>query len=71
MKKNIHPNTYFLNLSCSCGEKINIYSTIKNNFSIDVCYKCHSFYTGKHKISNNKGRIENFKKRFKKINFKF
>ncbi len=71
MRKNIHPIKYLLNLVCSCGNKIVIYSTLKNNFSVDVCYKCHSFYTGKQKISNIKGRIENFKKRFKKINFNF
>ncbi len=71
MKKNIHPIKYLLNLVCSCGENICIYSTLKNSFSIDVCYKCHSFYTGKQKISSIKGRIENLKRRFEKINFKY
>ncbi len=71
MKKNIHPNIYLLNINCSCGNKIKIFSTLKKDFYIDICYKCHSFYTGKQRISNSKGRIENLKKRFKKINLEF
>ncbi len=71
MKKKIHPNIYKLYINCSCGNNIVIYSTLKNKFSIDVCYKCHSFYTGKQKISNSKGRIDILRKRFKNINLKF
>ncbi len=71
MKKNIHPKIYKLCIKCSCGNKTNIVSTLKNKFSIDVCYKCHSFYTGKQKISNSKGRIDNLRKRFKNINLNF
>ncbi len=71
MKKNIHPIINLLKVICSCGNKINIFSTLKKNFNIDVCYKCHSFYTGKQKISYSRGRIDNLKKRFNKINFNF
>ncbi len=71
MKKNIHLSNNLLKVSCSCGNIIKIYSTLKKNFNIDVCYKCHSFYTGKQKISNSKGRLDNLKKRFGKINFIF
>ncbi len=69
MKKKIHPKIYSLSIVCSCGNIINIFSTLKKNFNIDVCYKCHVFYTGKQKISSSKGRIDNFRKRFSKINF--
>ncbi len=71
MKKNIHLENNLLKAFCSCGNIIKIYSTLKKNFNIDVCYKCHSFYTGKQKISNSKGRLDNLKKRFDKINFIF
>ncbi len=69
MKKNIHPNIYLIKVSCSCGNIMNIHSVLIKDFNVDVCYKCHSFYTGKQKISNSKGRLDNFKKRFNKINF--
>ncbi len=71
MKKNTHPNMNLLTISCSCNNVMKIYSTLSKDFNVDVCYKCHSFYTGKQKISNSKGRLDNFKKRFNKINFNF
>ncbi len=70
MKKEIHPKIFLLKVVCSCGNIIYINTTLKNNLLIDICYKCHSFYTGKQKFSNKKGRIENLKKRFNKINYK-
>ncbi len=64
MKKNIHPVNNFVKVICSCGNSMLVLSTLKKSFSVDVCYKCHSFYTGKQKFFNNKGRIDKFKKRF-------
>ncbi len=71
MKKKIHLENFLLKIKCSCGNKMKIYSTLNKKFSVDICYKCHPFYTGKQKISNIKGRIKNLKKRFDKINFNF
>ncbi len=71
MKKNIHPVTYKINFICSCKNLISVYSTLKKDFQIDVCYKCHSFYTGKQKISNVKGRLDKFKQRLNNINYLF
>ncbi len=71
MKKNIHPINNLINVKCSCGNNIKIFSVLKNDIFIDVCYKCHSFYTGKNKISNKKGRLEMFKKRYGKNKFFF
>ncbi|QJC33855.1 50S ribosomal protein L31 [Enterobacteriaceae endosymbiont of Donacia provostii] len=67
MKKNIHPKYNSILAKCSCGNLINIKSTLKNNkeLSLDVCYLCHPFYTGKQKITDNKGRVEQFRKKFK------
>lgn len=67
MKKKIHPLMFLLKINCSCGNMINIYSTLNKNFSIDTCYKCHSFYTGKQKINYSSKRISNFNKRFSNI----
>ncbi len=71
MKKKIHPLLFFIKVNCACGNIINIKSVLNKNFSIDVCYKCHSFYTGKQKIIDKKGRMNILRKRFDKINFKF
>ncbi len=60
---------YKLKVVCSCKNIIYIFTTCKKKINIDVCYKCHSFYTGKQKISNSKGRMENLKKRFNNINY--
>ncbi|MCV2524981.1 MAG: 50S ribosomal protein L31 [Candidatus Lightella neohaematopini] len=46
MKKNVHPNYNTIIVTCVCGNQINIKSTICNDINIDVCNKCHPFYTG-------------------------
>ncbi len=68
MKKNIHPKSFLLSVICSCGNKMNILSTLNKDFFVDVCYKCHPFYTGQQKISNIRGRLERFQKRYSKMN---
>ncbi|BBA84581.1 50S ribosomal protein L31 [endosymbiont of Euscepes postfasciatus] len=67
MKKNIHPKKFDIVVTCSCSNKFNIKSTISNDFNIDVCYKCHSFYTGKIKFIDNIGRIGKFNKKYKNL----
>ncbi len=70
MKKKIHPMISSINMICTCGNRMIIQSTLKNKtFNLDVCYKCHPFYTGKRKITDIKGRLEVFKKRLNKINY--
>lgn len=64
MKKNIHPYYKLICAMCSCGNKINIYSTLCNNIMLDTCSICHPFYTGKNKTFENKGRIEMFNKKY-------
>ncbi len=68
MKKNIHPDNFFIKVNCSCGNKMNILSTLNKHLLVDVCYKCHPFYTGQQKISHLKGRLERFKKRYSSMN---
>jgi len=66
MKKNIHPK-YFPNAKviCACGNTFTVGST-KEIIEIEVCSKCHPFYTGKDKMVDAMGRIERFKKRLAK-----
>ena len=63
MKKEIHPEYNDIKVSCVCGESFETKST-KNISKIDICSKCHPFYTGKQKILDTEGRIEKFRKKF-------
>ena len=66
MKKDIHPK-YFPNaqVKCACGNTFEVGST-KEFIEIEICSKCHPFYTGKEKIVDAMGRVEKFKKRLEK-----
>lgn len=65
MKKNIHPVYSKVNVVCSCGNIFFINSTLKvQKLNIDVCNKCHPFYSGKQKIIDTEGMVERFKKKF-------
>ncbi|MDD7804493.1 MAG: 50S ribosomal protein L31 [Endozoicomonas sp. (ex Botrylloides leachii)] len=64
MKAGIHPNYEKITVSCSCGNKIETRSTLCKNLNIEVCSKCHPFYTGTQKVMDAGGRIERFNKRF-------
>ncbi|GIX30890.1 MAG: 50S ribosomal protein L31 [Porticoccaceae bacterium] len=64
MKADIHPPYGTLKATCSCGNVIEVGSTRVGQIHIDVCAKCHPFYTGKQKIVDTGGRIDRFKKRF-------
>ena len=64
MKPNIHPKYEEVTVRCSCGNTFKIRSTAGHDLNIDVCAKCHPFYTGKQKIVDTGGRVEAFKKRF-------
>ncbi|WP_367670640.1 50S ribosomal protein L31 [Sodalis-like secondary symbiont of Drepanosiphum platanoidis] len=64
MKRNIHPSYQKIIVTCSCGNIINLYSTLKKNINIDICSNCHPFYTGMQKIINTKGRVYRFNKKF-------
>lgn len=65
MKKDIHPAYKDVTFSCSCGHKFTSRSTIANDtFNVEVCSKCHPFYTGKQKLIDTSGQVDKFKKRF-------
>ncbi len=66
MKKDIHPkyNTK-ATVSCACGAKFHIGSTV-DNMEIEICSHCHPFFTGQKKIVDSAGRVQKFKKRLQK-----
>ncbi|MCD6528642.1 50S ribosomal protein L31 [bacterium] len=66
MKKGIHPKYYpKARVHCACGNTFTVGST-KEFINIEICSKCHPFYTGKEKIVDTMGRVEKYKKRLAK-----
>ncbi|WHH61429.1 50S ribosomal protein L31 [Petroclostridium sp. X23] len=63
MKEGIHPNYEPTEIKCACGEIIATAST-KKNVHVEICSKCHPFYTGKQKFIDTGGRVEKFRKKF-------
>ena len=62
MKEGIHPNYVDAKIYCACGEVINTKST-KGDYHVEICSKCHPFFTGKQKFVDAGGRVDKFKKR--------
>jgi len=63
MKPNIHPEYVECTVTCVCGETFKTHST-KPEIRVDVCSKCHPFFTGTQKIVDTEGRVERFIKRY-------
>ena len=63
MKAGIHPDYKETTITCACGNVINTRST-KEDIRVEICSKCHPFYTGKQKLVDTGGRVDRFKKRF-------
>ena len=63
MKQGIHPNYVDCTITCACGNVIATRST-KPEIHVEVCAKCHPFYTGKQKLVDTGGRVDRFNRRF-------
>ncbi|MEG0168272.1 MAG: 50S ribosomal protein L31 [Ruthenibacterium sp.] len=63
MKEGIHPVYEDATITCACGEVIQTRSN-KKDIHVEVCSKCHPFYTGKQKLVDTGGRVDRFNKRF-------
>ena len=63
MKDKIHPDYRETTIVCVCGEVIKTRST-KQNIHVELCSKCHPFFTGKQKLVDSAGRVEKFSKRY-------
>ena len=65
MKTEIHPKYQPVNVHCACGESWTSAST-KKELRIEICSKCHPFFTGKQKLVDTAGRIDRFQQRYAK-----
>jgi len=63
MKQDIHPKYTQTKIVCACGTVYETGST-KEDVRVEICGKCHPFYSGKQKIVDQGGRVEKFKKKF-------
>ena len=63
MKEGIHPNYTETKIRCACGAEYETGST-KENIRVEICAKCHPFFTGKQKLVDTGGRVDKFNKRF-------
>ena len=60
LKENIHPAYKEAKVVCACGETFTTKST-KPSIHVDICSKCHPFFTGKQKLVDTAGRVDRFK----------
>lgn len=65
MKPEIHPSYQQVNVHCACGESWTTGSTRKE-LRVEICSKCHPFFTGKQKLVDSAGRIDRFQQRYAK-----
>jgi len=64
VKDKIHPKYYTdAKVICSCGNTFTIGST-KKTLKVELCSKCHPFFTGERRIVDTEGRVERFKRRY-------
>ena len=65
MKADIHPEYVETRVTCSCGNTFTTRST-KAELHVELCNKCHPFYTGKQKLVDTGGRVERFQRKYAK-----
>ena len=66
MKKDIHPEYHKTTVHCACGNEFEAGSTAKE-IKVEICSKCHPFFTGKQKLVDSAGRVERFKRKYAKF----
>jgi large subunit ribosomal protein L31 len=63
MKKGIHPEYVECTVTCACGNTFVTRST-KKEIRVEICSRCHPFFTGKQKFVDSAGRVEKFRKKY-------
>ena len=63
MQAGIHPKYEEVVIKCACGETVTTRSTTAGEMRVEICSKCHPFFTGKQKFVDARGRVDKFKKR--------
>jgi large subunit ribosomal protein L31 len=66
MKAGIHPAYNELSVICACGNTFRTRSTNKGDIRVEICSKCHPFFTGRQKLMDTAGRIDRFQKQVQK-----
>ena len=66
MKTDIQPENAETTIRCACGNVLEVGST-KSDIRVEICSKCHPFFTGKQKLVDTAGRIERFRKKYEKF----
>jgi large subunit ribosomal protein L31 len=65
MKKKIHPEYYETTITCACGNVIPTRATVKD-IKVEICSRCHPFFTGKQKLIDTAGRVEKYRTKYGK-----
>ncbi len=63
MKNDIHPHYMETKVRCACGNEFVTGST-KESIRVEICSKCHPFFTGKQKLMDTAGRVERFRRKY-------
>jgi large subunit ribosomal protein L31 len=64
MKAGIHPAYAAVNVICACGSTFTTRSTHKGDIRVEICSKCHPFFTGRQRLVDTAGRIEKFQRKY-------
>ena len=65
MNRDIQPNFHEVKVECACGATFTTATTLDTDtIKVDICSKCHPFFTGKQKLVDTGGRVDKFKKRY-------
>ena len=62
--KDIHPAYHTINVTCTCGHTFETRSTLSEDLHIEVCSRCHPFFTGRQKLVDTAGRVERFRRKY-------
>ncbi len=63
MKANLHPIYKKLTVKCACGNEFETRST-STSVHVEICAKCHPYYTGKQRLIDTQGRVDRFRKKY-------
>jgi large subunit ribosomal protein L31 len=63
MKEGVHPKFVESIIKCACGNELRTKS-VKKEISVEICSRCHPFFTGKQKLIDSAGRVERFQKKY-------
>ena len=64
MKAGIHPEYTVIKVTCTCGNSFETRSTLGQELHVEVCSRCHPFFTGQQKIMDTAGRVDKFRRKY-------